>query len=539
MLKSINVRKKQLNLRKSLYLLAVLSVITLSIFFRTYELVRVPLGFFTDEAAIGYNAYKILSTAKDEYGEFLPIFFHSYGDYRLPIPIYANVISTALLGPTDFAVRFTSATWGVLGVIFMFLLLKEMFDKHIALLGMLMLALLPWHVHLSRWGSEYIYFPTFFTISLWLLVRFIKHKKFIFLILTAGFFGIGMYTYYPSLFITPLFLLFTLFVCLHLLIGSVGVKRALIQVIVAGIIFLALCIPFLLAFYDGTITTRWKSVENHHLTKDEKVNIFFETYIQHLSPEYLFLKGDIGIRGHYITRHSPKGVGQAYAAMSIFFYIGIVGLFFINKRYFLLMFLLLLLYPLSTAITYDVYATRSVVGIIPIVIFSSAGLFFVFGLFRKIKKPHISKIIKLSLLVVFLTILSYESVRFARIYFHQFPKESYNWDGFQYGYKQAMELFINKYYDEYDKLRISHRFNQSEGLQSFYKLTLLCGKCAYLENPIKIYDNEKALYVAREDDIKEAKELYPDYNFVQIDAIKPEGVKETELFVGYFERITR
>ena len=36
----------------------------------------------SDEAAIGYNAYSLLQTGKDEHGQSWPLHFKSFGDYK-------------------------------------------------------------------------------------------------------------------------------------------------------------------------------------------------------------------------------------------------------------------------------------------------------------------------------------------------------------------------------------------------------------------------------------------------------------------------
>ncbi len=518
------------------YVMTFIIISFVGIFFRTYALVDVPRGFFTDEAAIGHNAYAILHTARDEYGKFLPLFFQSYGDYRLPVPIYANVPFIALFGPTDFAVRMTSAWWGIVGLIGMWLLVRELWGRWYGLCSYALLALSPWHIHLSRWGSEYIYFPTLFTFGVWFYVKALKNPHYI--LWASAAFGLGMYTYYPSIFITPLFLFIAcpVFLTTH---RRHDFKKALILGFYAALLYGLIIAPMLLAVVDGRLMTRWNSVDTSGLTVEKKISAFRETYLDHLTPDFLFFKGDIGIRGHFITRHSPRGIGQAYIAQALFFYIGIVGLYWLRTRSAVPLWALLVLYPLSSAITYEAFATRSIIGVIPVTIFTVAGLATLVKIAQHIGRRwggRAPRVMSMILVVVFFCGIAYESFGFYNLYFHQFPKQSYNWDGFQYGYKQAMELYVRKYARTYDKLRISHRFNQSEGLQRYYLLTIPCTSCAFLENPIKIYEDENALYAARPEDVDEAKSLYPDYSFVQIDSIRPPGVAIDELKMGYFMR---
>ena len=81
-----------------------------------------PAGINLDEASIGYNAYSVLKTGKDQYGELLPIYFRSLDDYKPPLYIYFTVPSVAIFGLTEWAVRFPSAFLGVLVVLGVYLL---------------------------------------------------------------------------------------------------------------------------------------------------------------------------------------------------------------------------------------------------------------------------------------------------------------------------------------------------------------------------------------------------------------------------------
>src|SRR3989344_9678426 len=107
---------------KKVYLTGILAILLLKFILRVYDLSNNPPGFFGDEAAIGYNAYKILQTGKDEYGEPYPIFFRSFGDYRLPIPIYANIPFVAFFGLNEFSVRLTAVFYGLISIFFIILI---------------------------------------------------------------------------------------------------------------------------------------------------------------------------------------------------------------------------------------------------------------------------------------------------------------------------------------------------------------------------------------------------------------------------------
>ena len=117
---------EDLRAMKNKYLVILLLILALAIVLRFYNLTNVPPGVNRDEASIGYTAYSLLQTGKDEYGRFLPISFQSFGDWKLPLYIYATAVSVKVFGLTEFAVRFPSAIFGILTVFLTYILVKEL-----------------------------------------------------------------------------------------------------------------------------------------------------------------------------------------------------------------------------------------------------------------------------------------------------------------------------------------------------------------------------------------------------------------------------
>jgi len=79
-----------------------------------------PAGLYIDETSIGYNAYSIVETGRDEHGRFMPLFFEAFGEYKLPIYIYSVVLAQLILGPSDLSVRLPSVIFGVLTIPLLF-----------------------------------------------------------------------------------------------------------------------------------------------------------------------------------------------------------------------------------------------------------------------------------------------------------------------------------------------------------------------------------------------------------------------------------
>src|SRR3989338_6436258 len=131
--------------------LPILIILALAAFLRLYRLTDFPPGLYSDEASYGYNAYSILTTGRDEWGKFLPLTIQSFGDYKPPMTAYLTIPSIAVFGLNEFAVRFPSALIGILSILLIYLLTKEIFkSRSIALLVAALLAISPWHIHFSR-----------------------------------------------------------------------------------------------------------------------------------------------------------------------------------------------------------------------------------------------------------------------------------------------------------------------------------------------------------------------------------------------------
>lgn len=183
-------------------------VVILAVFLRFYQLDNAKHGFYLDEAAIGYNAYSILQTGKDEFGKPFPLLFRSFTDFKAPFYIYLSVIPIKALGLNIFSTRFLSAMTGSLAVIFVYLILSLILNnkKYLPLLGALIFAVSPWQVFYSRgaWESNLSLFlllaGTYFC-ALSLSVK----KKGLFL-LGAVFFVLSAYAYHGQRIVAPFIL---------------------------------------------------------------------------------------------------------------------------------------------------------------------------------------------------------------------------------------------------------------------------------------------------------------------------------------------
>ena len=143
-----------LPMNKRILILLAFIIIVASIL-RLWQLGKVPSSPDWDEVALGYNSYSIMQTGRDEYGKFLPIILRSFDDYKPALYAYLTMPSIGILGLNVVAVRLPSAIFGILTVLAVFFVVKELFKKNnIALLTSLLLAISPWHIQFSRVAFE-------------------------------------------------------------------------------------------------------------------------------------------------------------------------------------------------------------------------------------------------------------------------------------------------------------------------------------------------------------------------------------------------
>src|SRR3990170_3574341 len=145
-------------------------ILLLASFLRFWRLGSYP-ALNADEAAIGYNAYSLVETGKDEHGNAWPIHFQSFNDYKPGFYFYLVLPFVKVIGLNEWAVRIPGASLGVLTVLVIYLFVKELFKGgKTPLIASFMLAISPWHIHFSRGGWEVNAGTFFITLGVWLFI---------------------------------------------------------------------------------------------------------------------------------------------------------------------------------------------------------------------------------------------------------------------------------------------------------------------------------------------------------------------------------
>lgn len=379
-----------------------------------------------DEAAVGYNAYSLLLTGKDEYGQTFPLVFKSFGDYKPGIYIYATLPFVALFGLNELSTRLPSIIVGSLLPLLFYLLVRKLLpQKHkLAFAAALLLVFNPWNIHFSRgaWETNLLLFELVLAALIFLNKRFF---------LSALIMGLSLYTYQAAKILVPL-------LTLLLFIQTKKFPKSYLLPLIL------LTLPILFGLLFGSDANRLKVMNLYSYQRplgdvnqiiSESGNLdyqlfhshplfflrnFLSRYFNYFSPRFLIFDGD-----WQTARHSAPYIGVLLFPTFFFFILGILSALR-NWRRHLFFLLWLILSPLPAALSLDIIQpVRNLSLSLPILYFAAIGLCL-------LKRR----------LFIFLTLTLYifSFVYYSELYFNHLTKiKPEQW---LVGYKEAVEYVV-------------------------------------------------------------------------------------------------
>lgn len=366
-------------------------IIILAAFLRLYKLGEIPAGIHADEESHGYNAFSLLETGKDRYGQSFPILFRSFGSYQPPLYTYLSILPVKVFGNTIFAARFLSAIAGLLLVLTTYLFALQIFNpqykNRLALVCAFIIAISPWSMFFNRLTAEGSLGVSVFTLSILFFTYSLKNITYF--PVACFVLGLSTHAYYSERIISVLFL--PTFILLFK--GNLFKNKGWI---IFGIsIFLISLIPHMLIAFSGALTKRLSQVGSSNGTFP--VMEIIKKYITYFSPANLFFD-----TGQNLGRISSD-MGVFYSLFIIPFLAGIKYINkFILKGYLKILILLALITPISAALTGDNFYPLRILDLIWI--FSLIIAIGVFGIYQTFPK----KIIFISLsFACFISLISF------------------------------------------------------------------------------------------------------------------------------------
>ena len=180
------------------------AIVLFSLLIRLLYLGENPRILNRDEAAIGYNAFLLQQSGRDEWGKSWPLTLESFGDYKLiGYPFFVASLFN-FLPATDFVVRLPSALFGSALIIGVYLLtLRINKNKSIAILAAYLTAVTPIFFFYSRIAFEANVALFFFIMYLYFLLREVDKKTVIFDCIALFFALLAVLTYNTPLLLLP------------------------------------------------------------------------------------------------------------------------------------------------------------------------------------------------------------------------------------------------------------------------------------------------------------------------------------------------
>jgi len=482
-------------MNKKLYLIVFSVTVFIAFFVRIYQLSSLPPSLNWDEVSFGYNAYSILKTGRDEFGTFMPLYFRSLDDFKLPVYMYMTAASISVFGYNDFAVRFPSAFTGSLSVIIVFFLVRELIliaslkkKKEveisttyifIPLISMITIALLPWNIQFSRMAAEANAGLFFFIFGVFSAIKAVRVGR-KWALFTVVSFGLAAYSYLTFRVLVACMFPVFLFLYGRDIYNKTRLTIRYLTIVLSLFFIIALSVEL----FGGGAHIRYSgsnvfdnNYEYEIALKQMKYDaikginiprriyhdseiftsamIVFRGYLSHFSPEFLFFDSEA-------KHHHAPGVGLLYIFMIPFIPIGIfLSLKYFGTKGFILLSSWMLFSPVAAAFTRDIpHAIRAIGMSIPL------GIYFGTGIYGSVQYMHKkSKYYAFGLLVALFASI----VLFLGHYVHQYtihlPHEQS--DKWAYGQESVMK-FISQHHDEYEKVLVSSKLPWPHSFYLYY-----------------------------------------------------------------------
>lgn len=451
-----------------------IGIIIIAAILRLWQLGSTPPSPDWDEAALGYNAYSVLKTGRDEYGTWFPLSLRSYDDYKPPLYMYLAIPSIALFGLETWAIRLPSALAGILAVLGTFFLVKELFSQklyrlstlqtfYLPTIASLLLALSPWHIQFSRIAFEANIGVTINIWAIWAFLKGLQQRKM--LIVSAFLFGLGLYAYHSERIFVPLLVLLLVWVFRK---GLFLERRSVFFAVVVGVLTVA---PLIAVFVNPTTITRLKGTSSladqtgllarsvRKLEEDQRngnpLGVIFDNrrivwaktlvdgYLSHFSFRWLFITGDN-------PRHHAPDMGLLYLVELPFLLWGMIAVGRKGGKLAKILFGWFLLAPVAASPTTELpHAIRTLVFLPVFQVFTAVGILSLYNRYNNYK----GYIFRFCILMLF----TFNFIYYLHMYFVHMNREvSEYW---QFGYKQAVDYVQNEG-ARYGKVVVSTKLEQ-------------------------------------------------------------------------------
>lgn len=477
------------------------SILLLAFSFRFFKLAQFPSTLYGDEQAFAWNAYNILKLGQDEYGNPYPFQFRSFEDYKAPIPVYLLVPFIKFLGLNAFAIRLPIALASTLSVVVTFFLARVHFNRKASLIISFLMAISPWHIHLSRGFFEATLALLFFLLGIYFFLKHNLKRKLI--VVSMMLLGLSMYSYFVPRILVPIFLPFLIWYMLKYKeqkFSEIFKLQYILKDFWLGLLILILMsLPLLkLTFFEKGASrfnklldltnpvvenTVWKERLASNLSDRFKIlfhnkvtvwmRIIKNNYLEQLSPNFWYISGDSSLR------YFLGSMGMFYLIEFPFL---IIGLYFLwrEKRSAAIFFIgWILLAALPASLVGKAFAVRSLQMVPAIFMFVGYGLYKSVSLVSRIKNR--STLFLLIIVVFFVLSQGFVLIR----YYFEYPIYAATWWGWE---NKAAIDYAKNFETQYDYIFISNFYTGATLTYAVYNSYDPIEYRMAVQNPIVMVD---------------------------------------------------
>ncbi|HML94260.1 MAG TPA: glycosyltransferase family 39 protein [Thermodesulfobacteriota bacterium] len=386
----------------------------LGFFLRAVNISENPPELFSDELINFVSARSVAEKGRDLHGN-LALYFSDRTEPRPPVYGYSAYVSSMIFGDGPICIRAPAIFFGLVCIVLVYLVTRELFGGERApLFAAFFMAVIPWSIHYSRVGWEPAAFLPLLLLAVYTMVYGIGRGKKWITVLSFGMFSVTVYTYqaaplYAFLFLAALVIIYRRYFLREWKVFAAGC-------FLAGI----LVIPHIsTVLNEDMMHSRAERIFTFSEgVTPESIGTFFENYVSHYKPSFLFEHGDSNLR-------HGAGTGTVYRVMLPLMLAGLVYLFksgFDRKSVAFILFWIAV-FPLAAALTNDgvPHATRSLTGAPLLCILGGLGAGgLVATLARRTGRPAYPTALAALIVVSSLASLAL----FAKRYYYEYPKQS-------------------------------------------------------------------------------------------------------------------
>lgn len=455
-------------------LLTKLTACVVSVFFAWFFLSDLgdnPAGLFADEAEIGIRARELLT--KQLLAGRNPFFYQHFNySHQGTLSLFVTAPFVLLLGLSDFSVRLASVAPAAAAVVVLVLFVRRIGWRY-GEVGVLAFAASPVYIHFARLNFGQSASVLCVAIGLYCYARGRMDGRLRWFVLAGAAIAASAYG-------NPGYYLSAPAILAALSVGEVAVTWAAWRRYRGLVVSLATAgIAWLPVLWEWERNPRFrvrfeeKSGTDAGLFSLDRLRVALDHYGRYLGLDYLFVKGESGLPGAFVLRHSVLGAGELLLLTLPLMALGVVAVWRVQAELTRLFgvfgIAMLLLYPFPDALASTQLATPYTVtafgGMLFVPVLSALGVAWAVAWLRgreigAVLRPRVTAGLLLGLVLL-------GGSRFFTGPYADYPKVSAGYYGWQFGPRQAIDVFA-AHRDEYDRYQLDGDFNEAFVFLDFY-----------------------------------------------------------------------